>query len=131
MNLIKKVFKRTTLKKEVKSTNVSWIALNSIEQIKEIQQYSYQQPLAVFKHSTRCGISRIIMRQFENSFDESMRGLKVYYLDLLSYRDVSNEIASEFQVTHQSPQLIMIKDGIALENASHSAIESISLKKYI
>ncbi|TNF08335.1 MAG: DUF2847 family protein, partial [Bacillota bacterium] len=54
----------------------------------------------------------------------------LYFLDLLNHRDVSNEIANRFQVVHQSPQLILIKNGVAVYNASHSEIQAEVLEKY-
>jgi bacillithiol system protein YtxJ len=49
------------------------------------------------------------LKQFENEFDFSNK-VTAYFLDLIAYRDVSNEIMNRFGVQHQSPQL-MIKDG--------------------
>jgi bacillithiol system protein YtxJ len=57
--------------------------------------------------------------------------LKVYYLDLLNYRDISNEIGVMFQVMHQSPQLIIVKNGVAVYNASHSDITEIQLSEFM
>jgi len=87
--------------------------------------------VAVFKHSTRCSISRGVVKQFENSFDEDLSTLKIYYLDLLSFREISNEVGYQFQVLHQSPQLLVIKNEVAVTHASHYDIMSIDLKQYI
>ncbi|WP_294234557.1 monothiol bacilliredoxin BrxC family protein, partial [uncultured Chryseobacterium sp.] len=46
----------------------------------------------------------------------------LYYLDLLAYRPLSNRIADDLGVTHQSPQLIVIENGKAVNNASHQNI---------
>ena len=112
------------------TSNVNWIPLTSLEQLEEIKNISVSEPVLIFKHSTRCFTSKIVFKQFEKSFSEDMKHLKVYFLDLLSYRAVSNEIASSFQVVHQSPQLLVIQKGVAVAHASHYDITTINLKKY-
>ena len=113
-------------KKEAKSI-INWIPLTSLEQISEIKKQSKQETIAIFKHSTRCGISRMVLKQLESSFDEKLATLKVYYLDLLNYRTVSDEVGYAFQVQHQSPQLLVIKDEIAIAYASHYDITQLDL----
>jgi bacillithiol system protein YtxJ len=90
-------------------------------------ELSHQQPVAIFKHSTRCSISRMALKQFENEFD--LEGsVTPYFLDLINYRDISNEIATRFEVYHQSPQLLLIKEGKSIYDASHSDIDALELK---
>ncbi len=108
---------------------VNWIPLTEMEQLTTIKNLSEKEPIAIFKHSTRCGISSMVIKRFENSFDEELKNFKVYYLDLLNYRAISNEIASQFQVMHQSPQLLVVKKGAVLTHASHYDIANIDLKK--
>jgi len=109
------------------SSNVNWIPMNSIDQIATIKEQSKSEVVLLFKHSTRCGISRMVIKQFEKKFTEDMKDLKVYYLDLLSYRDISNEVGYTFQIMHQSPQLLIIKNGEAIANASHYDITTMDL----
>lgn len=108
-------------------SNVNWIPLRSLEQIEAIKEESKSETVLIFKHSTRCGISSMVIRQFEKKFTEDMKHLKVYYLDLLNYRDVSDEVGYSFQVLHQSPQLLVIKNGVAVLNASHYDITTVDL----
>jgi bacillithiol system protein YtxJ len=84
----------------------------------------------VFKHSTRCGISRMVMSQFESAYNLDINA-DLHYLDLLNYRDVSNEVGYKFQVMHQSPQLLVIKNGVVVAHASHGEINEIELSKFI
>ena len=105
--------------KEKKETNVSWISLNSLEQIKTIKEQSKSETIFVFKHSTRCGISTMVIKRFENLFNSSMNNIKVYYLDLLNFRAISDEVGYSFQVQHQSPQLLIIRNQVAVLNVSH------------
>lgn len=109
--------------KDNTSSNMDWNALTDIKQLDEIAEESNENPILIFKHSTRCSISRFALKQFENEFN--LEGsIKPYFLDLLMHRDISNEIADRFGVQHQSPQVIVIKNGSAIYNASHQDIEA-------
>ncbi|MBS3992630.1 MAG: bacillithiol system redox-active protein YtxJ [Bacteroidetes bacterium] len=98
-----------------------WIALTTVNQLDEIQK-NKNEVCAIFKHSTRCGISRSVLSKYEKSKIGNLEGIKYYYLDLLNYRELSNEIASRFKVIHQSPQLLIIEKGVVVEHASHYEI---------
>lgn len=128
MSLLKKIFKSTT---EERATNLEWIPLTDLAALEEITAISKNETVLIFKHSTRCGVSRIAKRNFENSFDGSESILKAYYLDLLSYRAISNEIAASYQVQHQSPQLLVIKSGVAVAHASHYKIADIDMNAHL
>ena len=117
--------------KEEKETNVNWIPLNSLEQIKTIKELSKSETILVFKHSTRCGISSMVIKRFENLFDSSMNNIKVYYLDLLNFRAISDEVGYSFQVQHQSPQLLIIRNEVAVLNISHYDITTVNIQKYL
>ena len=117
--------------KEEKETNVNWIPLNSLEQIKTIKELSKSETILVFKHSTRCGISGIVIKRFENLFDSSMNNIKVYYLDLLNFRAISDEVGYSFQAEHQSPQLLIIRNEVAVLNVSHYDISTVNIQKYL
>lgn len=120
---------RDIAKEEIKK--VPWNHLTKIETLEEIAEISFEQPVAILKHSTSCGISRMVLRQFEKEYDLHEGRMKLYFLDLLNHRDISNKIASKFNVPHESPQLIIIKDGKAVYDASHSEINAGTLNKYV
>ncbi|CAM1348083.1 bacillithiol system redox-active protein YtxJ [Tenacibaculum crassostreae] len=124
------IFKNKKDSKEEQKSNINWIPLTNMQQLEEIKRQSENEPVAIFKHSTRCGISSMVIKRFANSFDEELKSYKVYYLDLLNYREISNEIAYTFQVLHQSPQLLVIKKGEVVSHASHYDIAQINLKKF-
>ncbi|SEB38105.1 bacillithiol system protein YtxJ [Tenacibaculum sp. MAR_2009_124] len=130
MGIINTLFGSSDKNSKKKESFVNWIPLTSVEQLNEIEKLSEKEPIAIFKHSTRCGISSMVIKRFENSFDESLKNLKVYYLDLLNYRDISNEVGYKFQVHHQSPQLLIIKNKEAVAHASHYEIARIDLKSF-
>lgn len=108
-----------------------WKALTSMEQLDAIVADSKTRPVAIFKHSTRCGISRMVIRQFEGAYDIDPSKMDLYYLDLLAYRSISDEVGIKFQVLHQSPQLIVVKNGVAVAHASHSGIQAHELENFI
>lgn len=126
--MFKKLFGGSTEPKEEKV--LPWINLNSLSQLNEIEEKSKTKTQVIFKHSTRCGISRMVMNQFVEAYDVDAN-LDLYYLDLLSYRDVSNEVGYQFQVMHESPQLLVIKNGVTVAHASHGGINDLDLMRFI
>ena len=106
---------------------VNWIHLTDLSQLDEIVTLSDNKPIVIFKHSTRCSVSRFALKQFESEYDLTDR-VDAYFLDLLEYRVISNEIASRFGVYHQSPQLLLIKEGKSVYDVSHSDIDAGELK---
>lgn len=117
--------------KPEKKTYLTWLPLTTLEQLETIETESNTASVLIFKDSTRCGISKMVIKQFEKLFTEENQHLKVYYLDLLNYRDISNGIAAKFQVMHQSPQLIVVRNGSAVHHASHNDITQVNLTRFI
>lgn len=114
--------------KQVNSkSKMNWKNLTDLAQLNEIVQESKEKPVLIFKHSTRCIISRTALKQFENEFDLEEK-VDAYFLDLLEHRAISNEIASRFGVHHQSPQLLLIKEGNSVYDVSHDGIDAAVLK---
>ncbi len=129
MSVLKSLFGKNNNASE-KASHINWVPLTDIAQLKEIELQSNDEPVAIFKHSTRCGISTTVIRKFEKKFDKELENFKVYYLDLLNYRDISNEISSVYQIRHESPQLIVLKGGKPVANASHGDIIGVDLKTF-
>ena len=107
-----------------------WNALTTVRQLDEILEKSSIRPQVIFKHSTRCGISSMVKRQFEKDFDFSEDALDLYYLDLLSHREISNEIQNIFNVQHESPQLIVIDNKNVVAHVSHGGINDLDLHAF-
>ena len=128
MGLINKLFGGSEEKKEEKI--LPWINLEHTKSLDVIAEKSKTKTQLIFKHSTRCGISRMALNQFVAQYNLDLNA-DLYYLDLLNFRDVSNEVGYKFQVMHQSPQLLIIKNGVAVAHASHGAINDINLEQYI
>ncbi|WP_405566789.1 bacillithiol system redox-active protein YtxJ [Polaribacter sp. Asnod6-C07] len=133
MGIFNKLFsgKEGNEPKKEKTTFLNWLPLTSLEQLEDIKKQSETESILIFKHSTRCGISSMVIKQFEKLFTEDHKNLKVYYLDLLNYRNISDEVGYQFQVMHQSPQLLVIKNGVSVHNASHYDITLIDLSRFI
>lgn len=99
---------------------MNWTALDTAEQLNGIKQnHGYS---LIFKHSTRCSISMMAKRRFEMDWDKIPGEIPVYFLDLIKHREISNQIAGDFAVHHESPQLLLIKDGECILDQSHGEI---------
>lgn len=125
MGLLDKIFKseRDIAKEEIEE--FPWHPLSRMEQLDEVEQESYKRTVAIFKHSTSCGISKMVIKKFEREFQPA-EGEKpaLYYLDLKAERAISNEIAARFAVRHESPQLLVLKDGEVVRHASHHSVSA-------
>ena len=101
-----------------------WNKIESSEDLEAAIEASKVRKVVIFKHSTRCMISKTVLRNFERQIEsESVDLPKFYYLDLLKHRDISNEIAQKFSVVHQSPQIVVIENGQVIHHASHDNID--------
>lgn len=99
---------------------MNWIPLTDEHQIDQIRQQSNTQPVVIFKHSTRCSISSMAKSRLER--DTAPAGTPFYYLDLIQYRAVSGRVAEDFSVHHESPQILIIKNGECTYDESHNGI---------
>lgn len=131
MGLFGKFFANDTNADKKEEKAIPWIPLTSLSQLEDIEKKSSAKTQVIFKHSTTCGISRMVINMFKGNYNFSETDIDLYYLDLHAYRDVSNEVGYKFQVIHQSPQLLVIKNGTAVAHASHGAITDLDLSKYV
>ena len=115
----------------IDSVSTPWNQLNRDEQLDEIIAASFDKPQLIFKHSTRCGISGMVKDQFTAAYPFSSEEAGLYYLDLLNFRALSDEIASRFNVWHESPQLIILKGGQVVAHESHGSILGLKLADFI
>lgn len=125
------IFKNTKDLATQEIVEMPWHVLSKMAQLDEIVEESKTKPVAIFKHSTRCGISRGVLKLLEKNYNLKDEQLKIYYLDLLQNRDISNEIAARFKVNHESPQMIVIKNGAVVHHDSHHSIEASHLEKFV
>ena len=103
---------------------MNWNELKEAKQLQNLTEESHQQPILIFKHSTSCSISRAALGRFERSWnDDEMKEVKPYFLDLLSYRAISKNVEDQFLVEHESPQVLLIRNGESVYNRSHLDID--------
>ncbi|MCU7616573.1 bacillithiol system redox-active protein YtxJ [Chryseobacterium sp. PBS4-4] len=110
-------------KQEESLSKSFWITIESEQDLEMAIKKSFEGKIAIFKHSTSCFISKTVLRNFEKEIEEAEeQGAVLYFLDLLAYRSISNKIAEDFAIRHESPQLIVIENGKAINDASHQDI---------
>lgn len=129
MGLFNKIFSGSNEPEE--DNSVPWIALTELKQLESIAEASKTKTQLIFKHSTRCGISRMVIAQFKKDYGFTEVEANLYYLDLLGHRDISQEIAKRFNVVHESPQLVVIKNGVVVAHVSHGEINNLELEKFL
>jgi bacillithiol system protein YtxJ len=111
---------------------INWSLLTQENQIQDIIEESKQKPVVIFKHSTSCSISATAKGRLERQWSEpDLQAVKPYYLDLLAYRPVSNQVARAFEIAHESPQLLLIRNGQCVYDASHLGIRLEEVKKHL
>ncbi|MEC5394268.1 bacillithiol system redox-active protein YtxJ [Bergeyella sp. RCAD1439] len=105
-----------------------WRDLEEVKMLEELEAVSFEREVYVFKHSTRCYISRMVLARFEQEVEEShaTETNAYYYLDLLAHREISEALAERYDLVHQSPQLLVLRNGVLVHSASH---QSITMKK--
>ncbi len=108
-----------------------WIALTDFRQLNDIKERSNNKTQVIFKHSARCGASRMVLNQFINTYVLTENDLDLYFLDLINFRTVSNEVGYTFQVMHESPQLLVIKNGEVVAHSSHGGVNTIDLNDFL
>jgi len=109
--------------------NIEWIPLTEMNQLNEIKEESKSIPVLILKHSTRCSVSLMAKNALDKNWDIEPDKIKAYYLDLLKFRPISNQIVEEFSVQHQSPQVLLIKNGVCDYTTTHSAIDARAIKQ--
>ena len=116
-------------KKEEGLFHEQWVSLTSHEQLSKILEKSQEKPVALFKHSTQCGISVSSQSELFSNWDLTANDVDFYHLDILNYHSISNAIADRVGVIHQSPQLIVLKNGNVISVTTHHTIKFDKFKK--
>lgn len=108
---------------------MNWSTLQHNDQLTDLIKESSEKDVLIFKHSTRCSISRATLDRLERNWkEEEVPTLKPYFLDLLTYRELSTVIATQFEVEHQSPQVLIIRNGKSTYDRSHFDIDFNQIK---
>jgi bacillithiol system protein YtxJ len=106
------------------SEPLNWTMIQTEEELNQAIASSSEKPSVFFKHSTRCSISSMALNRFENSFSADNSRCNLYFIDLIGYRAISNEIAEKLNVQHQSPQVIVVDNNEVVYTGSHSGIDT-------
>jgi bacillithiol system protein YtxJ len=130
MGIFDKIFGNKKVEVPEPQEKLEWFQIASVADLDAAIEYSQHQPILLFKHSTRCSISSSALDRLQRNWKGLEVNVKAFYLDLLSHRDISSDIAAKLQVEHQSPQMIIVKDGKAIFNASHMDISFDDVNQY-
>ena len=106
---------------------MNWIELQTETQLEEIRERSTDRPQLIFKHSTRCSTSMLVKNRLERS--EQPDAIDFYFLDLIRFRPVSNSVADTFRINHESPQVLLIRNGLCVYDESHMGITMADIKE--
>ena len=108
---------------------MKWIEINSSD---ELEQYlntaDKSQPFIIFKHSTRCSVSRMSKQLFEGEWKNNK---EVYLINVVENRQASNSVAAKFGIQHESPQILVIRNDKCIYDASHSMIDANTVSEYL
>jgi bacillithiol system protein YtxJ len=99
---------------------MTWNILTTEEQFTSLLKKSFTSPQVIFKHSTRCAVSSTAKHRLEKN--ESPSHINFHFLDLIACRSLSNKIAEDLNVYHESPQVLLIQNGKCTYDESHIAI---------
>lgn len=111
---------------------INWIHCNSLQSLQEVIRKSYNRRVFIFKHSSRCSISSIAKLRLEDHWDSTLsENSEIYFLDVISHREISQEVAAHFQVHHESPQILIIENGECIHDASHFDITVEEIREVI
>jgi bacillithiol system protein YtxJ len=111
--------------------SLMWTQLSSEDQLKEIIDLSKQRHVLIFKHSTRCSISTMALSRLERSWDLSAEEIYPFLIDILQFRSLSSSVASIFSISHESPQVLLVKDGKCIYHQSHNGINLSEIKSIV
>ena len=121
MSIFDKIFSNNS---EDEKNGFPWHNLENPDDLERAKARSFEKQIAIFKHSTRCYVSNMMLSKFEKEISDSGDETEFYFLDLLKHRSLSHQIAEDFDVAHQSPQLLVIKDSTVVKHASHTSISA-------
>ena len=109
---------------------VKWIELTGSQELNALVDASYSKPQLIFKHSMTCGVSGMTKRRFESEAGNNAERLAFHLLVIQKNRELSKQVAVQFQVRHESPQVLIVKNGTVIAHASHWLIDSMALDQY-
>lgn len=113
-------------------TKIKWVQLNSNEQLEDLIRKSTEKSQLIFKYSSRCGLSRTMLNRLENDWQPNeITNIDPIFLDILNAREISDNVEKKFGVRHESPQILVIKNGECIYDNSHIQIDYSKIKEHL
>ena len=131
MGIFNNLFGGGSSQNDQNSNDIDWIQLEDPTQLDVVIEKSFEKPQLVFKHSTSCIISRMALQAFTSNHKDEDLNVDMNFVNLLQFRAVSNAVAEKLNVIHESPQLILIKEGKAVQHTSHDDIGRVGLGQWL
>ncbi len=131
MGLFDDMFRKKKTEVESHKKAGMWTPLETSDQLERLHELSVERPQLIFKHSTRCGISRMVMNLFRERYEFPENAADLHYLDIFNYRAISDEVARKYGIPHQSPQLLVIRNRDVIAHDSHGGINEMNLSTYL
>ena len=108
---------------------INWEHLENENQLLHVLEKSSEKIQLIFKYSSTCSLSNMIFNRFENDLEsDAMNNINPVFLDILSYRGISNKIESTLEIRHESPQILVVKNGKCIYDCSHMKINFTEIK---
>lgn len=105
-------------------SNIDWKLLNKPEDLEQIVQNSKEAPQIIYKHSTRCAVSSIALFSLQGIRADVVEKADFHFLNVIDHRDLSNYVAEKLNVRHESPQLLLIRNGKVDWHGSHYQVKA-------
>lgn len=131
MGIFKKFFGEKSTEPNLEHKALAWVPLEEEAQLDHIFDLSFKKPQLIYKHSTTCGISSMVLHMFTKGYELDEERVHMYFLDIHRNRELSNNIARKFQVRHESPQMIILNKGQVTAHASHGAIVDLNIQAHL
>ncbi len=125
INEIKKNYSLALILPLIKKTDMNWKHIESTEDLEQLDKNSFEAPVLLYKHSTRCSISSAALSRIERKWHDKVP--EAWFLDLITHRDISDVIASRYGVQHESPQLLLISKGVCIKHQSHMEVNVLTI----
>ena len=104
---------------------MNWKHIKSTEDLEQLDKNSFEAPVLLYKHSTRCSISSAALSRIERKWHDKVP--EAWFLDLITHRDISDAIATRYGIQHESPQLLLISKGVCIKHQSHMEVNVLTI----
>ena len=103
--------------------------INTIDEYKK--QITLNNIYLVFKHSNKCEVSKVVYKRLQDALDNKTLNISIFMLVVQDSRELSDFIEKETKIKHETPQIILFKDGKVIYTESHYKILSEIVASYV